>query len=244
MVKLSSNPTCVLSDADVLTNEQAERIAKVLTRHLPGANNATESGKLLGVNAEGDVVLVEDNSMPSSSGASQGDVLTVGANGPEWAAPSGSGYTPVDLQTITAAPYNIPVGNRQDVAVTLTGYTRSDILTIQLSSDCTDAVVKVTATPGGFDGIRVMRGSDTVTLFGLAAIYDVRPVVFEDSERVLLTTNASGDSGYEVPTSFSEVDLPQAGHLISDVDITTVRYSDAMEFLIEIKGRNAIIHAR
>lgn len=111
MVKLSSNPTCVLSDADVITNEQAERIAKVLTKHLPGAGDVTEAGKILGVDANGDVALVEDktgstytagegltlengqfsvnNPMPGASGASQGDVLTVGANGPEWAAPSG-----------------------------------------------------------------------------------------------------------------------------------------------------------
>lgn len=108
MVKLSSNPTCVLSDADVITNEQAERIAKVLTKHLPGAGDVTEAGKILGVDANGDVALVEDktgstytagegltlengqfsvdNPMPGASGASQGDVLTVGANGPEWAA--------------------------------------------------------------------------------------------------------------------------------------------------------------
>lgn len=91
MVKLSSNPTCVLSDADVITNEQAERIAKVLTKHLPGADNVTEVGKILGVDANGDVSLVEDNSMPSTSGASQGDVLTVGSDGPEWAAPSSGG---------------------------------------------------------------------------------------------------------------------------------------------------------
>lgn len=115
MVKLSSNPTCVLSDADVITNEQAERIAKVLTKHLPGADNVTEAGKILGVDANGDVALVEDktgstytagegltlengefsvdNPMPGASGASQGDVLTVGANGPEWTAPSGGGVT-------------------------------------------------------------------------------------------------------------------------------------------------------
>lgn len=89
MVKLSSNPTCVLSDADTITNEQAERIAKVLTKHLPGADDVTEAGKVIGVDANGDVSLVEDNSMPSTSGASQGDVLTVGSDGPEWAAPSG-----------------------------------------------------------------------------------------------------------------------------------------------------------
>ena len=117
MVKLSSNPTCVLSDADVITNEQAERIAKVLTKHLPGANNVTEAGKILGVNAEGDVSLVEDktgstytagtgltlengefsvdNPMPGASGASQGDVLTIGSSGPEWATPSaGGGFSP------------------------------------------------------------------------------------------------------------------------------------------------------
>lgn len=60
MVKLSSNPTCVLSDADVITNEQAERIAKVLTKHLPGADSVTEAGKILGIDANGDVSLVED----------------------------------------------------------------------------------------------------------------------------------------------------------------------------------------
>ena len=199
---------------------------------VPSASGATTS-------------LVVANPVPAYAAGDVGKVLTVnsGATGVEWASATGGGYTPVDLQTITAAPYNIPVGNRQDVAVTLTGYTTSDILTIQLASDCTDAVVKVNATPAGFDGIRVMRGSDTVALFGLDAIYDVRTLVFEDSERVLLTTNATGDSGYEVPTSFSEVDLSQEAHLISDVDITTVRSSDARAFLIEIKGRNAIIHA-
>lgn len=119
MIKLSSNPTCVLSDADVITNEQAERIAKVLTKHLPGAGDVTEAGKILGVDVNGDVALVEDktgstytagegltlengefsvdNPMPGASGASQGDVLTVGANGPEWAAPSGGGSSNVEI---------------------------------------------------------------------------------------------------------------------------------------------------
>lgn len=107
MVKLSSNPTCVLSDADVISDEQAERIAKVLVKHLPGANNVTEAGKIIGVDAEGDVSLVEDksgstytagagltlsdgefsvnNPLPGASGASENDVLTINASGnPQW----------------------------------------------------------------------------------------------------------------------------------------------------------------
>lgn len=127
MVKLSSNPTCVLSDADVITNEQAERIAKVLTKHLPGADNVTEAGKILGIDSNGDVALVEDktgstytagegltlengefsvdNPMPGASGATQGDVLTVGSNGPEWAAvptelPDSTGASQGDVLTV------------------------------------------------------------------------------------------------------------------------------------------------
>ena len=127
MVKLSSNPTCVLSDADVITNEQAERIAKVLTKHLPGADNVTEAGKILGIDANGDVALVEDktgstytagegltlengefsvdNPLPGVSGATQGDVLTVGDNGPEWAAvpselPDSTGASQGDVLTV------------------------------------------------------------------------------------------------------------------------------------------------
>jgi hypothetical protein len=107
MVKLSSNPTCVLSDADVISDEQAERIAKVLVKHLPGANNVTEAGKIIVVDAEGDVSLVEDktgstytagagltladgefsvdNPLPGASGASENDVLTINASGnPQW----------------------------------------------------------------------------------------------------------------------------------------------------------------
>lgn len=107
MVKLSSNPTCVLSDADVISDEQAERIAKVLVKHLPGANNVTEAGKIIGVDAEGDVSLVEDktgstytagagltladgefsvdNPLPDASGASENDVLTINSSGnPQW----------------------------------------------------------------------------------------------------------------------------------------------------------------
>lgn len=264
MVKLSSNPTCVLSDADVLTNEQAERIAKVLTRHLPGANNVTESGKILGVNAEGDVVLVEDktgsvytagtgltltdgefsvdNPMPSSSGASQGDVLTVGDNGPEWA-PGGAGYTPVDLQTITAAPYNIPVGNREDVAVTLTGYTESDVLTIQLSSDCTDAVVKVNAAPNGFSGIQVLRGSDPVTVFGRNTVCGLTANLFGDAGRIVLSTNDTGGSGAEAPTSFSEMEVLPQSEVVGSVEYESAANSHQAPFLVEIKGRNAILHA-
>jgi hypothetical protein len=126
MVKLSSNPTCVLSDADVITNEQAERIAKVLTKHLPGADNVTESGKILGVDANGDVALVEDktgstytagegltlengefsvdNPMPLTFGAPQGFVLTVGSSGPEWAAPSIGSVT--SIQQVSSLPVN------------------------------------------------------------------------------------------------------------------------------------------
>lgn len=192
----------------------------------------------------GSAVLSVTHPVPAYAAGDAGKVLQVnaGGNGVQWAALSG-GYTPVDLQTITAAPYNIPVGNRQDVAVTLTGYTLSDALTIQLSADCTDAVVKVNASPGGFSGIRVMRGSDTVTMFGGNDICHLTTNLFADAGRVVLSTNDPGGSGAEAPTSFAEMEvLPQAD-ILGSVDYEDASSSHQTSFLVEIKGRNAIIHA-
>lgn len=78
-------------------------------------NNGT--GRVWAVNAEGGdegrpngvgPVIIENidklgGSLPDPSGASQGDVLTVGASGPEWAAPSGGNYSAGNGIDISAA---------------------------------------------------------------------------------------------------------------------------------------------
>jgi hypothetical protein len=52
-IKLSSNPTCVLSDADNLTAEQRQKINMNLTRGIPGSD--IEGDKVTVINSEGEV---------------------------------------------------------------------------------------------------------------------------------------------------------------------------------------------
>ena len=52
-IKLSSNPTCVLSDADNLTAEQRQKINMNLTKGIPGSNISGD--KVTVINSDGEV---------------------------------------------------------------------------------------------------------------------------------------------------------------------------------------------
>lgn len=52
-IKLSSNPTCVLSDADSLTAEQRQRLNLNLTKGIPGSD--IEGDKVTVINSDGEV---------------------------------------------------------------------------------------------------------------------------------------------------------------------------------------------
>ena len=178
--------------------------------------------------------------MPASLGTA-GQVLTVnsGATGIEWATPSGGsdGYTPVDLQDITSAPFTIPVGNREDVSVRVDNC--SGTLTLQLANDCTDAIVKVRGYPSDYSGIEVVRGQDTLDLFGT---YYITSINTTTSDNNILASSVHGDSDWEMPSDFSDCSLTGAelvngfyrDNPLSDISIT--------KFVIEIKGRSAILH--
>ena len=56
-IKLSSNPTCVLSDADNLTAEQRQKLNLNLTKGIPGSNISGD--KVTVINSDGEVELKE-----------------------------------------------------------------------------------------------------------------------------------------------------------------------------------------
>lgn len=72
MIRLLSNPTATLTDADNLTIEQGKRIAANLAKHIPGYVpediNGTETPKFFSINKNGDVEFVKlEEPAPSQS---------------------------------------------------------------------------------------------------------------------------------------------------------------------------------
>ena len=214
---------------------------------LPMPKTLSAQGKYLQVtdSESGTMAWTAINGVPDYTISDAGKVLTVnsGAIGVEWATPSGGGgYTPVDLDPITEGPYTIPVGNREDVYVEVSGYTASTTLTLQLANDCTDAIVTVYATgETELSGLQVSRGNTNLQIYGGFAIAGISTQSYVNNNRVLLAT-VDGGSAYEPPTDFSEIAVEEDYDIVGDVSTTTAYDSLRGRFLIEIKGRSAILH--
>lgn len=73
-IKLSSNPTCVLSDADNLTAEQRQKINMNLTKGIPGSD--IEGDKVTVINSDGEVEMKAYSAGGSSYSAGDGIDIT------------------------------------------------------------------------------------------------------------------------------------------------------------------------
>ena len=128
-IKLSSNPTCVLSDADNLTAEQRQKINMNLTKGIPGSD--IEGDKVTVINSDGEVemkaysagggggteyvagegiditndVISVANPVPSVGGHT-GEFLRAGSNGPEWVKQAKVEYANQELKV--RPPYGAP----------------------------------------------------------------------------------------------------------------------------------------
>ena len=100
-IKLSSNPTCVLSDADNISPEQRQKINMNLTKGLPGSDISGD--KVTVINSDGEVEMkaysAGSNGVPDVTSNDDGKVLTAtyseGTGSFAWATPAaGGGFNP------------------------------------------------------------------------------------------------------------------------------------------------------
>jgi hypothetical protein len=74
-IKLSSNPTCVLSDADNLTPEQRQKINMNLTKGIPGSD--IEGDKVTVINSDGEVEMKAYSAGGGGSSYTAGDGIDI-----------------------------------------------------------------------------------------------------------------------------------------------------------------------
>lgn len=74
-IKLSSNPTCVLSDADNLTAEQRQKINMNLTKDIPGSNISGD--KVTVINSDGEVEMKAYSAGGGGSSYTAGDGIDI-----------------------------------------------------------------------------------------------------------------------------------------------------------------------
>lgn len=156
------------------------------------------------------------------------------------------GYKTVTLPPIVSAPYNVPVRNREFVTISDIGAGYGDEIQLQLADDCTDALVffeNKKPSDISFDRLKIMRSGSTagIQLFGKNNVCGVEYEMNVEHD-TLVSTSGDGCT-LEVPTDWSEVEVAQR---ITDftLDKKFASNSSNKGFLIEIKGKAAILHTR
>lgn len=150
---------------------------------LPTVSNS-DRGKALKVNkTNNNINWTEINEVPNTTGASQGDVLTVGENGAEWATPSGGlpDYTTSDKGKVLAVnPYgNLIIWSKMIGVPDYRGANVGSILTID-GSDNNKYLTWLSQKPkfATLEGTPTERTNDVLYTFNLPSLD--QKYVYED----------------------------------------------------------------
>ncbi len=165
----------------------------------------------------------------------------------EMMAGAGGGYKQVNLTLDVNATKTIPVGQKEEVHAACVMKGTDDVI-IQLTQDCTDAVLLFERTNGVAPrSLKVMRGSTQIKCYGSGLITHVYASTYLDSDKVMLTTNIEEGHGVDIPmppTDISEITLANYGEILSDLTEWSVKSkmtdSGSGTWLFVVKGSYAM----
>lgn len=161
----------------------------------------------------------------------------------EMMAGAGGGYKQVNLTFASSDAKTVPVGQKEDIYAECTAKA-SDYLILQIAEDCTDAVIRVKRLNSTrFASVQAKIGNNTVSIYGKSIMTGTELTPMYEYERLMLSLNEQGEHGesyYDVPNDFSEVEM-NVTQVISNVTDRTVdadlKRNKPGSWVFVVKGR-------